>query len=195
MRQFVVVGHDAPTDADFSLDNLPGAGRLDLLARCVTAALLRSHGIREDVQVHLVLGDEFTLRFDGATLQGLNPDERSTAARIRDALDQRREAVGRMAVETSPGLFLRRGGLAATLDDIEGPIFQLHGAGTPVVDIEPPANPVFVCSDHREFQPADEQALAEVRDGRLALGPEALHADQAITVAHNWLDTGGFAEY
>jgi tRNA (pseudouridine54-N1)-methyltransferase len=195
MRQFVVVGHDAPTDPEFSLDDLPGAGRLDLLSRCVTAALLRSHGIREDVRVHLVLGGEFTLRFEGATLQGLNPDERSTAARIGDALDQRREAVGRVAVETSPGVFLRRGGLTETLESLENPVYQFHQDGTPATALAPPANPVFVLSDHRDFQPADERALAAVREDRVTLGPTALHADQAITVAHNWLDTGGFDEY
>jgi tRNA (pseudouridine54-N1)-methyltransferase len=50
MRQFVVVGHDAPTTDDFSLDDLPGAGRLDVLCRCITAALLLSHGIRDGVE-------------------------------------------------------------------------------------------------------------------------------------------------
>jgi tRNA (pseudouridine54-N1)-methyltransferase len=27
------------------------------------------------------------------------------------------------------------------------------------------------------------------------VGPEALHADHAVTVAHNYLDTDGFASY
>ncbi|MEF8821408.1 MAG: tRNA (pseudouridine(54)-N(1))-methyltransferase TrmY, partial [Halovenus sp.] len=35
MRQFIVHGHAVPPTAEVSLDDLPGAGRLDLLARCV----------------------------------------------------------------------------------------------------------------------------------------------------------------
>jgi tRNA (pseudouridine54-N1)-methyltransferase len=195
MRTFVVVGHDAPTTPEFSLDNLPGAGRLDVLCRCLTAAFLLSHGIRERVEVHLVLADEFTLRFDGATLKRLNPDERSTAARIRNALEQRVEAVGQIPVETSPGVSLRRVGFEQTVADIEGTVCQLHADGTPANAVEPPSDPVFVLSDHHDFQRAEATLLADIRDHRIALGPEALHADQAITVAHNWLDTGGFETY
>jgi tRNA (pseudouridine54-N1)-methyltransferase len=195
MRTFVVVGHDAPTTPDFSLDDLPGAGRLDVLCRCLTSAFLLSHGIRERVEVRLVLADAFTLRFDGATLRRLNPDERSTAARIRNALEQRAEAVGQLPVETSPGVSLRRVGFEQTLADLEGTVCQLHAEGTPATAVDPPSDPVFVLSDHHDFQHDEASALADARDHQIALGPEAVHADQAITVAHNWLDTGGFETY
>ncbi len=197
MRQFVVVGHDAPTTPDFSLDDLPGAGRLDLLARCVTSSLLRSHGIRESARVHLVLDDEFTVTVDGGTIQGLHPDERSTAALVRAALEQRAEAVGRMAVETSPGISLMRVGLAGTLDAVtaNGTACLLQETGTPAAALAPPADPVFVLSDHHDFTDEDHAVLEDAADERVALGPEPLHADQAITVAHNWLDTDGYTRY
>jgi tRNA (pseudouridine54-N1)-methyltransferase len=189
MRTFVVVGHDAPTTPDFSLDDLPGAGRVDVLCRCLTSAFVLSYGIRENVEVRLVLADTFTLRFEGATLKRLNPDERSTAARIRNALEQRAEAVGRMPVETSPGVSLRRVGFEQTLADLAGPVCQLHAEGTPAGAVDPPSDPVFVLSDHRDLRSEERDALADVRDYQISVGPEALHADQAITVTHNWLDT------
>ncbi|MEF8786189.1 MAG: tRNA (pseudouridine(54)-N(1))-methyltransferase TrmY [Haloarculaceae archaeon] len=197
MRQFLVVGHDAPTTADFSLDDLPGAGRLDALCRCVTSALLLSHDIREDVRVHLVLDDQFTVTFDGSALQGLNPDERSTAALVRTALDDREEAIGHIPVETSPGVSLVRKGFEATLDDAETDrtVLQLHGEGTPAIETEPPADPVFVLSDHRNFTDEETTLLDDVADKRVSLGPRRLHGNQAITVAHNWLDTDGFSRY
>ena len=197
MRQFLVVGHDAPTTPDFSLDNLTGAGRLDALCRCVTSALLLSHDIREDGQVSLVLADEFTLQFDGSELQGLNPDERSTAALVRTALDQREEAIGHIPVETSPGVSLVRKGFEATLADVssDGTVVQLHSEGTPAVETEPPSNPVFVLSDHHAFTDEETTLLADTADERVSLGPRRLHGNQAITVAHNWLDTDGFTEY
>jgi tRNA (pseudouridine54-N1)-methyltransferase len=195
MRQFLVIGHNAPTTPDFSLDNLPGAGRLDALCRCVTSALLLSHDIREDVRVHLVLADEFTLEFDGSALQGLNPDERSTAALIRTALEERKEAIGHIPVETSPGVSLVRMGFEATLDNRSGTVVQLHGDGTPAVETEPPTDPVFVLSDHHEFTEEEATLLADETDERVSLGPRPLHGNQAITVAHNWLDTDGFVTY
>jgi tRNA (pseudouridine54-N1)-methyltransferase len=195
MRQFIVVGHDAPTTADFSLDNLPGAGRLDALCRCVTSAFLLSHDIREDVRVHLVLANEFTIEFDGSALQGLNPDERSTAALVRTALEERKEAIGHMPVETSPGVSLVRKGFEATLDGLDGTVLELHGDGTPAVETEPPTDPVFVLSDHRNFTDEETALLADAADQRVSLGPRRLHGNQAITVAHNWLDTDGFVKY
>lgn len=197
MRQFVYRAHEAPTTADFALNDLPGAGRLDLLARSVTAALLLSHDIREDTRVHLVLGDTFTVRFDGARLQGLNPDERSTAARIRSALAEREEAVGRIPVEVAPGLSLLRRGFEETLGAVaeDGAVVRLHEDGEPASAVTPPDAPAFVLSDHLAFT-ADEQAtVEEVAETRVSLGPHALHADHATVIAHNWCDTDGFKSY
>jgi len=198
MRQFVVIGHDAPTTAEFSLDDLAGAaGRLDVLCRCVTSAFFLSHAIREDVRVHLVLADEYTVTFDGSSIRRLNPDERSTAALVRKALEEREEAIGHVPFENSPGVSLTRRGFAATLEDVarDGTVVQLHEAGDPVVDVDPPTDPVFVLSDHHDFG-VDETAQIEAHaDLRLSLGPKPLHADHAITVAHNYLDTDGFERY
>ena len=196
MREFIVLGHDAPTTPSFSLDDLAGgAGRLDVLCRCLTAAFVRSHGIREDVRVWLSLRDELALRFEGERLRRLNPDERSTAALVRTALERRDEAVGRVEVETTPGVFLSKRDFAAVLDEIEGTLVELHADGDPVVDVDPPADPAFVLSDHRDFTDREAALLEDRGDASVRLGPVRLHADQAITVAHNYLDTDGYRRY
>ena len=195
MRRFVVVGHEAPLDADFSLDDLPGAGRLDVLCRCVTSALLTSHGVREDAAVSLVIDDAYTVRFEGHEVRRLNPDERSTGARIRDALAAKDGAIGAMEAEPSPGVYVGRRGLGETLDRLDGTVVALHEDGDPVVAVDPPDDAVFVLSDHRDFTDEEAGLLADRADERVTLGPERLHADQAITVAHNWLDTAGYTRY
>lgn len=196
MRQFIVLGHNAPTTPEFSLDDLSGAGRLDVLCRCVGAAVFLSHGIRDSVRVRLVLSDEYTLRFDSDTLRRLYPDERTIAARIRDALEQREDAIGHMPAEVSPGMELYRLGFEATLDDAsDGTLVQLHAEGTPLPEASLPDDPVFVLSDHEDFTDSEADLLADRADQRLRVGPETLHADQTITVAHNWLDTAGYTEY
>lgn len=198
MCQFIISGHDVPTTPDFSLDDLAGgAGRLDVLCRCVSSAFFLSHAIREKVRVFLVLADEFTIRFEGSELRRLNPDERSTAALIRKALSEREEAIGHMEVETSPGVHLSRRGFEPVLESVSenGSVIQLHEAGAPVVEVEPPEDPVFVLSDHRDFTETEAELLGELADKRVRLGPERLHANHAIAVAHNWLDTDGFSRY
>ena len=200
MRQFVVLGHDVPTDPDaVSLSDIPGAGRLDLLCRCVSAGVFLSHGIRERVRVHLVVGDELTISFDADTLRHLHPDERNIAARIRDALGARADAIGHMPADVSPGVELRRMGLEATLNRLteadEATLVQLHEDGAPLVDAEPPSDPVFVLSDHNDFTAGEAASLAAAAERRVRVGPELLHADHTITVVHNWLDTDGYASY
>jgi len=197
MRQFVVVGHEASADVDISLDDLPGAGRFDVLCRSVTAALLTSHGIREDTRIHVVIDDAVTITVDGATVRRLNPDERSTAALLRGALGERDEAIGHQPVESSPGVELRRRGFEATLDAIgsDGELVVLDADGEPAATTELPERPIFVLSDHRDFTAAERKTLEERGARRLSLGPVALHGDQAIAVAHNALDTSGFEQY
>jgi tRNA (pseudouridine54-N1)-methyltransferase len=197
MREFVVVGHEAPTTPEFSLSELPGAGRLDVLCRCVTSGLLLSHDIREAVRVRLVLGGEYVVQFDGADLRHLHPDERSAASLIRGALEHRDGAVGAQAADASPGVTIRRGGLAEALEALpaSATVVALRADGDPLIDLEPPAHPAFVLSDHRSFTDADLAVLAEVADERVAVGPAAVHADHAVTVAHNYLDTDGYSRY
>jgi tRNA (pseudouridine54-N1)-methyltransferase len=198
MRQFIVSGHDVPTTPDFSLSDLAGgAGRLDVICRCVSSAFFLSHAIREDVRAYLVLADEFTLRFEGCELRRLNPDERSTAALVRNALEEREEAIGHMEVEASPGVYLSRRRFEPVLERAaeDGTVVQLHEDGDPVMEVEPPEDPVFVLSDHHDFTAHEADLLDERAGARVRLGPERLHANHAITVAHNWLDTEGYRRY
>ncbi|RQH03201.1 tRNA (pseudouridine(54)-N(1))-methyltransferase TrmY [Natrarchaeobius oligotrophus] len=195
MRQFVLVGHDVPIEPDFSLDDLAGgAGRLDALCRSITASFVTSHGIREDVRVHLVVQDQLTIAFDGRDLRRLNPDERSTAALVRNALEHRDEAIGALPAEPSPGIEVFRRGLAETLEEVdaEGQVVQLHENGDPITDVSALTDPVFVLSDHRNFTDDEATILENATARRVRLGPELLHADQAITIAHHYLDTDGY---
>jgi tRNA (pseudouridine54-N1)-methyltransferase len=194
MRQFVVVGHEAPTTPEFSLDDLPGSGRLDVLCRCVVAGCLLSHSIRSAVRVHLVLDDAFTITVDSDEVRNLRPDERSTAALLRTALEHREEAIGHQPVQSSPGVTIRRTGLEHAIDTLaeEGTLVVLDEDGTPVDEHPPPSDPVFVLSDHLSFSDAERALLADRATATVSLGPEPLHADQAITVAHAALDTAGF---
>ena len=196
MRQFVVLGHEAATDPDFDLDDLPGgAGRLDVLCRCVNAAFLLSHGIREDVELFLVLRNSLTLRLVGSELQYLSPDERTVASLLRSGIEAAGETVGLIEVESTPGIHVSKRGFEAVLDDLEGTVIQLHENGQPASEAEPPENPAFVLSDHEDFTGAESDLLDQRADVRMRLGPKALHADHAIVIAHNHLDTDGFRRY
>ncbi|MFB6135052.1 MAG: tRNA (pseudouridine(54)-N(1))-methyltransferase TrmY [Halanaeroarchaeum sp.] len=195
MRQFIVVGHDAPTDPDFALDDLAGgAGRFDVLCRAVNAAFFLSHGIREDVQVFLVLDDSVTIRLAGSDLRYMNPDERNIASLLRSALAETGAAIGHQEVESTPGIHVSTRGLAPVLETVarDATLFTLHEDGEPITGVDPPENPAFVLSDHRDFTERETRLLGEASARRVRLGPAVLHGDHAITIAQHWLDTDGY---
>lgn len=192
MRTFVLVGHTATLDPDFSLEDLPGAGRLDVLCRNVTASLLLSHGIREDVTAWAVIQDDLTVEFQGEAIRHLRPDERSTAALFREALAVGADrAVSPRPIESTPGVYVRRQGLADTLETTSGTPVRLDREGTPLRVDDVPDDPVFVLSDHQSFSDAERALLDEVGASARSLGPRALHGDQAIAIAHNRCDRAG----
>lgn len=194
MRDMVLLLHEAPVDGGFSLDALPQHGRLDLGCRFLNAALLTSHGVRDDTDAYLVLSDEVVVRVEGAEVEGLNPDERSIAGVLRRALEERsyREQ------EVQTGVYVSPGGLEDVLDDVgetSGDVVWMHEDGDAAADVEPLDDVVLVFSDHQEFTDGEAGLLEDLSDRRLSLGPHALHADHAAAVAHSWLDTRGYRSY
>ena len=89
MRRFAVIGQRATSSPTFLMRDIPGtSGRLDVLIRCIRAALLVSHGLRRDTVVYLVLlGDmPTTLRFEGSSAKYIRPDEHQLASLVRKLL-------------------------------------------------------------------------------------------------------------
>lgn len=197
MRQFIVLGHEATTDPDFTLKDMPGdAGRLDVLARCVNAAFMLSHGLRDDVRLHLVLQDRYTIRVEGDEVKYLNPDEWSTGSLIKKALQKKEVKDASEELRSTPGIYIREEGFEDVLTRVrDKTIIQLHEDGTSVADAAVPDDPVFVLSDHREFTDSEQRLLEEHADQQICLGPHALHGDHAMVIAHNWLDTDGYSTY
>lgn len=198
MRQFIVLGHTAPTEPDFDLEDLAGgAGRLDVLCRCVNSAFFLSHAIREDVRMYLVLSDAATIRLEGTELRYMNPDERNIASLLRQALETRGEAIGHTEVESTPGIYVSNRGFESVLKAAgrEGTVVQLHEDGDPLPEMPPPEHPVFVLSDHQDFTDEEASMVAEAAEFRTSVGPERLHADHTISVVQNFLDTEGYSQY
>jgi tRNA (pseudouridine54-N1)-methyltransferase len=185
MRTFAVVGHLAPTGDAFTLDDLPGsAGRMDILCRCVQAALSLSHGLRLDAEIHLLLlgppAPPKDVLIQGARVRSLSPDERSTAALVRKALAL---PAGDAFRESTPGILVRRGGLREILAGGHFAVLSEDGVDVRAVR-DPPAG--FLLSDHRDFTAGEAELIADLP--RISVGPLVLHADHAITALQNELD-------
>jgi tRNA (pseudouridine54-N1)-methyltransferase len=197
-RRFVILGQTALASPHFSLTDLAGtSGRLDVLLRCLRAALLVSHGLRRDTIVYLVLGGgpdaPRVLRVDGRFVRFVRPDERQLALLVQKALARvpTDSALGAF-VEVRAGLAVARGGLEAVLSDLgDGPLTSLvleEGARDLREALPPPGDLVVFVGDHRGFAEEARARLAALGAVAVGVGPVSVHADDAITLVCNELD-------
>lgn len=193
MRYFVITGHRALADGDFKLDDIAGgAGRLDILVRCVNSAFFLSHNLRKDVECYLVLegGKDApkTVIFKGADLRYLNPDERSTASLIRNAC--LKDVNEGQEVKASPGVYVTRMSFFDVLDKLsaKGQFVYLKEDGTDCREFDFPSDPIFVLGDNRDLDEDEEAALLALSPSKICLGPYSLHADHCMIVVQNEVD-------
>jgi tRNA (pseudouridine54-N1)-methyltransferase len=193
MRRFVVIGRTATASPDFLLRDLPGtSGRLDVLLRCVRAALLVSHGIRKDTLVYLVLlggaSAPRSLRIDGAATRYVRPDEYSLATTVKKALSVPIESSGFVFART--GIWVARGGLEVVLADLPplaSYVLDIAGSDIRSAPLDAGEN-VFFLGDHLGLDPETRRQIDAFGAQPIGLGPVGVHADDAITLVGNELD-------
>ena len=191
LRRYIVMGHRAITSAEFKLDDLCGStGRLDILLRCVNSAFFLSHGIRRDVEIILMLLGEpnppKTIRINGSEVKYLNPDERSTAALIRNALLQKGEGERKC----SPGIYVSERSYSEVLSNMskESKMYYLREDGEDIRVANLAPDSTFVLGDDQDLTKAEEDILMTYEPKRLSLGPISYHADHCVTLVNNELD-------
>lgn len=193
MRRFVTVSHSADASGAWHLNDLVAAGgRIDVLCRNIQSALFLSHGLRDDAEAYAVFAKdparERTVRIRGSDIQMLHPDERSTAARLQQALAASWSVPDWKEVQK--GLAVAAFGLEGLLDDLAGkgtPVL-LDPEGTPLATWTPPADPVFLLSDNVPFTPAEYAVIAKRGIERVSLGPQWYHGNHAVSVVQWHLD-------
>ncbi len=195
MARFVVIGQRATASPEFSLIDVSGtSGRLDVLLRCVRAAMLVSHGVRRDTVVYLVLlgGPRAprSVRIDGASVKYLRPDERNLSVLLQKVLAFDVPGASSTFVEVRAGISVAEGGLDAVLDDL-GPAtpFVLEEGGPDVRGAALDAqDAVFFVGDHLGFEPAARERLRALGARPIGIGPVSVQADDAIAILRNELD-------
>ncbi len=195
MRRFLLIAHKVPPRGEFTLNDLAGgAGRMDEVARAVSTAFTLSNDLRRDTEVAIIFSAEpppaaRRIELVGARLRYLNPDERSTAALLKNALV--RAAHFPSDFESSPGL---RVGPVDPPRYLEGFLRQsgavwLTEKGAPLAAWNPPSLDVaaFVSDP---FDPPPEEAAILTASGvpKVSVGPRSLRTSQVIDVFHRELD-------
>jgi tRNA (pseudouridine54-N1)-methyltransferase len=195
MRRFLFLAHRVPPDGAFTLNDLAGgAGRMDEIARAVSTAFTLSNDLRRDTEVTVLFVAEPPPRarridLHGARLRYLNPDERSTAALLKNALT--RAVAFPREFESSPGLTV-----APVDPEVELRAFLgrpgavwLSEAGRPIADWDPGGDEAAaVISDPYDPTPAETELLAGSGVPQISVGPRSLRTSQVVDLVHAALD-------
>ena len=163
---------------------------MDVLARAVNAALFVSHGIRADssITLHLMGGAvQRRIRFDGSSLRGVHPDERSISGHIRSIMKSPVPPIGTWQ-GASAGIAHSGGSMGDTLrewqsEGVKSCVLDVRGDGIERLDDSPIG---FVLSDHLPFTDEENTVL----DGcqKVSLGPDWLQGHACIAIVHHLLD-------
>lgn len=195
MRRFLLLAHRVPVSGQFTLNDLAGGGgRMDEVARAVSTAFTLSNDLRRDTELTILFAAPAPAqarRVDlvGARLRYLNPDERSTAALLKNALA--RAAIYPHEFESSPGLRVGPTAPGEALGEFlrrPGAVWLTEG-GAPIASWTGPSGEIAaVLSDPYDPTPAETELLRASGVPRLSVGPLSLRTSQVIDAVHRELD-------
>jgi tRNA (pseudouridine54-N1)-methyltransferase len=193
-RGFLVIGNTASTEP-FSLNDIPGAGRLDILCRCVAQALFISHGIRRNTEIYLLLlgppDPPKAVKVRGDEVKRMSPDERNIAGHLRKALSLK---ISEKWKKVHSGVYIARKNLSELLEELSEnyKIYYLREDG---VDLRKIAKDVlksekllFILGDHLGLHKEAEEVVFRYSKEIVKLSPISLQAEQCIVIVHYLLD-------
>lgn len=186
-RRYLVIAHRADHEGDFNLNDLPSSGgRMDALASSVCSALLLSNDIRKDASICIAFpgGEQRKcVLISGDNVRYLNPDERSTAALIRNAqIRGRREE----EVQASPGVYFFKETLGGLLRYMSKNATVCYLTEQGERGALPDLPGVFVLGDVDDLTKEEEQAVLEAGARPISISPRSMHTAHCITVV-NWM--------
>jgi tRNA (pseudouridine54-N1)-methyltransferase len=167
---------------------------MDEVARVTSTAFTISNGLRRDTELTILFVAEpppraRRIRLLGTGLRYLNPDERSTAALLKNALV--RSSTLEKDVEASPGLVVGpTDPLAALAEFVREPeSLWLSESGAPFsAPARSTAGVGVVLSDPDDPTSQEQEVLRREGVRPVSLGPVSLRASQCIDVLHNRWD-------
>ncbi len=200
MRAFILYARKGATSSNFSLNDLAGsAGRLDIVARCVTQALWLSHRLRQNVAFYVVLGGmpdpPRTIGFFSDNIRRLSPDERSVGSWIKKALEtyERERKIRDEWKKVQEGIYVTKKDLVPLVKELKEvcnySIFVLHEKGRNIRNVEIKEPACFVLGDHMGLpKKVEDYIVKSLGAEKISIGPENYLASSCIAVVHNELD-------
>ena len=193
MREFILRALKAHTSS-FNLDNLEDAGKMHIVARCISNALWLAKGLREDTIMHVVLeGPRLPpkmISFYGSKLKGFAFDERGISNFIKHALEKGENLKLNESLEVFPGIIVSKKSFEAFVREKSNnyQVIYMHKKGKNIREFNFKENMLFVFGDYIGMPRKTEFLLERLNAERVSLGKIEYHSSQCITLVQNELD-------
>ena len=193
MREFLLRALKARTDANFDIDNLPDAGRMDIVARCISSALWVAKGLREDTIIHVNLeGPRFPpkiISFYGNKLKGFYFDEKGIAKFIKLALEKGQDLKLNEQLEVYPGIIVAKKSFEQLIKEKQDyQIVYLEKKGVDIRKFKFKEDILVVFGDYIGMPRKTEIFLQRYNAEKVSLGRVDYHASHCINIVNNELD-------
>src|SRR3989344_3337354 len=193
MKEFILLSLKARTDPGFNLDDLSGAGRMDLICRTISNTLWISNELRRDSAIHVSMNGPKAspkiISFYGESLKGLDPDERSIAKAIKLALKEGLNLKLNEEKEVSSGIKVSKKAFETLIKEKTGSqLIYLHPKGEDLRDFKFDQNNVFILGDNIGLPRKTEKLLDRFGAKKIKLGPKMIFASHCSVIVHNELD-------
>ena len=194
MREFVLLALKAETSPDFNLDNLPDAGRMDLVCRTISNTLLISNHIRDNTIINVVLNGPKDppkiISFYGNNVKNLEPDEKTIARFIKNALKDGLKLKLNEEIETSPGIKISKKSFETLIKEKSSTsqLIYLHPKGEDLRKFDFEDNVTFIFGDYIGLPKKTERLLDRLGAKKISIGPVMLFASHCSVLVHNELD-------
>jgi len=194
MREFILFSRGVTRE--FKLNDLPNAGRMDLIARCISTAIFLSFSLRKNVKFHVVLNGPpsppLTVTFYTNELKNVSPDERNVASHINIAI--KNFSMGKKNSE--PGVYIDKKSFEEL---IKGKIkeygnkniFYLHKDGEDIKSVEMKIDSVFILGDNKGIPKKEEEFISRNKIKKVSIGGVEYLASQVIAIVNYEMDRRG----
>lgn len=179
-RAFILKASEGRTAPDFSIKSLAGSGgRMDLVCRCIIAALLSPGGVDRGCRITVVLegppDPPLSVEFDGAAMDRAPEGEEEAAGMLVSAMrgaPPRGVSASREGFDSAVRNYLKEG----------FSIYYLHEEGKDFTEVGYGERAAFALGDQKGIDPQGERFLDSVGAERVSLGPHPYLASHCIAI-------------
>lgn len=181
MRHFIFYSRQGYTSSNFK--SLREAGRLDIVAHCLTSSFFLSHAFRRDIILHICLtgppNPPVYIKMDSSEVHDVRCDEETWAEILKKVLRGL----------PHPGFILEKKSFQEVVKELskENTIYILEEKGENIKKLKIKDNSVFIIGDQVGL-PKKDEGFALRYGKKISLGKKVYLAADCITIINYILD-------